>query len=90
MLPAIDILKPGGNPPDEINVVVEIPKGSSIKYEIDPKSGEISIDRILFPAMLYPFNYGLFLKQEKMVVMMVEQIRSTYSYLEIILYCPSQ
>lgn len=31
------------NPPDEINVVIEIPKGSSIKYEIDPKSGEISV-----------------------------------------------
>jgi inorganic pyrophosphatase len=54
----IDTLKPGTNPPDEINVVVEIPKGSSVKFEIDPKKGEIYVDRILFPAMFYPFNYG--------------------------------
>jgi len=55
----IDTLKPGINPPDEINVVVEIPKGSNIKYEIDPKSREISVDRILFPAIFYPYNYDL-------------------------------
>ena len=54
----IDTLEPGTNPPDEINVVIEIPKGSSIKFEIDPNSGEISVDRMLFPAMFYPFNYG--------------------------------
>jgi inorganic pyrophosphatase len=58
MLSAIHTLKPGTNPPDDINVVVEIPKWSSIKFEIDPKSGEISVDRMLFPAMFYPFNYG--------------------------------
>jgi len=60
----IDTLKPGTKPPDEINVVVEIPKGSSIKYEIDPKSGEISVDRTLFPAIFYPYNYG-FIPQTK-------------------------
>jgi inorganic pyrophosphatase len=54
----IDTLRPGTNPPNEVNVVIEIPKGSDIKYEIDPKSGGISVDRILFPAMFYPFNYG--------------------------------
>ena len=63
-MPAIDTLKPGINPPDEINVVVEIPKGSSIKYEIDPKSGEISVDRMLVPVMFYPCNYG-FIPQTK-------------------------
>ena len=46
----IDTLKPGTKPPDEINVVVEIPRGSKIKYEIHPKSGGISVDRTLFPA----------------------------------------
>jgi len=51
-------LKPGTNPPDEINVVIEIPKGSSIKFEIDSNIVEISVDRMLFPAMFYPFNYG--------------------------------
>ena len=64
MLPAIDTLKPGTNPPNEINVVVEIPKGRSIKYEIDAKSGEISVDRMLVPAMFYPCNYG-FIPQTK-------------------------
>jgi inorganic pyrophosphatase len=58
MLSAMRTLKPGTNQPDEVNVIVEIPKGSRIKYEIDPKSREISVDRMLFPAMIYPFNYG--------------------------------
>ena len=53
----IDTLKTGTNPPDEINVVIEIPKGSSIKYEIG-YLGELSVDRILFPAIFYPCNYG--------------------------------
>jgi inorganic pyrophosphatase len=60
----IDTLKPGTKPPDEINVVVEIPKGSRVKYEINPKSGEISVDRTLFPAIFYPYNYG-FIPQTK-------------------------
>jgi inorganic pyrophosphatase len=55
---SIDKLKPGTNPPDEIYVVVEIPKGTSIKYEIDPRTGEVFVDRILFPAIFYPCNYG--------------------------------
>jgi inorganic pyrophosphatase len=60
----VNTLKPGTKPPDEINVVVEIPKGSSIKYEINPKSGEISVDRMLFPAIFYPYYYG-FIPQTK-------------------------
>jgi inorganic pyrophosphatase len=54
----IDNLKAGKNPPDEINVVVEIPRGSSIKYEIDDESGALFVDRKLFTAMFYPCNYG--------------------------------
>jgi inorganic pyrophosphatase len=61
---SIDALKPGTNPPYEVNVVIEIPKGSSIKYEINTKNGRISVDRILFPAMFYPCNYG-FIPQTK-------------------------
>lgn len=53
-----DVLAPGTNPPEEINVVIEIPKGSSIKYEIDPESGMVFVDRKLFTAMFYPCNYG--------------------------------
>lgn len=54
----IDNLKAGKNPPDEINVVVEIPRGSNIKYEIDDESGALFVDRKLFTAMFYPCNYG--------------------------------
>ena len=50
--------EPGKNPPDEINAVIEIPKDSNFKYEMDSKTGGISIDRVLFPAMFYPLNYG--------------------------------
>jgi inorganic pyrophosphatase len=48
----------GKNPPQEVNVFVEIPQGSSIKYEIDKESGVIMVDRFSYTAMSYPFNYG--------------------------------
>jgi len=51
-------LKTGKNPPSEVNVVVEIPKGSNIKYELDKDSGMIAVDRFLHTAMYFPFNYG--------------------------------
>jgi len=51
-------LSVGKNPPNEVNVFVEIPQGSSIKYEIDKKTGVIMVDRFNFTAMSYPFNYG--------------------------------
>ena len=46
------------NVPEEINVFVEIPQGSSVKYELDKESGAIVVDRFLHTAMAYPFNYG--------------------------------
>lgn len=55
---SLNVLTAGKNPPDEVNVVIEIPKGSNIKYEIDIKTGAIFVDRWLSPAMSYPFNYG--------------------------------
>lgn len=48
----------GKNPPSEVNVFVEIPKDGNIKYELDKKSGAIFVDRFLYTAMNYPFNYG--------------------------------
>lgn len=51
-------LPAGKNPPDEINVVIEIPAGSNIKYEVDEDNGAIFVDRFLYTAMNYPFNYG--------------------------------
>lgn len=51
-------LSAGQNPPQEINVFVEIPQGSAIKYELDKESGVIFVDRFSYTAMTYPFNYG--------------------------------
>ena len=48
----------GEKAPDEINVIVEIPKGSNNKYEIDKKTGLIKLDRANFSAAPYPFDYG--------------------------------
>lgn len=48
----------GKNPPEEINVFIEIPQGVSVKYELDKDSGVIFVDRFLYTDMEYPFNYG--------------------------------
>jgi inorganic pyrophosphatase len=53
-----DTVSAGENAPEEINVIIEIPKGSSIKYELDTTNGLIFVDRILASAMYYPCNYG--------------------------------
>jgi len=44
--------------PEVLTVVVEIPKGSRNKYELDHDSGEIYLDRMLFTSMQYPADYG--------------------------------
>ena len=43
---------------EEFNTVIEIPQGSSNKYEIDPETGAVLLDRVLYSADFYPFNYG--------------------------------
>ncbi len=48
----------GKNIPNEINVIVEINKGSKNKYEIDKETGLIALDRVLHTAQDYPFDYG--------------------------------
>ncbi len=50
-------IKPG-NPQEAINVIIEIPQGSNIKYELDKESGAIFLDRILYGSQFYPANYG--------------------------------
>lgn len=50
-------IKVGSNP-DKLNVVIEIPYGSNIKYEIDKDSGAVVVDRVMYSAMFYPANYG--------------------------------
>lgn len=56
---SLDDVSTGKNPPEEINVIIEIPQGGDpIKYEIDKDSGELFVDRILGTSMRYPCNYG--------------------------------
>ena len=55
----IDLIPAGDNPPQSVNVVIEVPIGGEpVKYEFDKKSGAIFVDRILHTAMRYPANYG--------------------------------
>ena len=55
----LDQVSAGRNPPEEINVIIEIPKDSEpVKYEVDKESGAIFVDRILSTPMRYPCNYG--------------------------------
>ena len=48
----------GKNVPDEINVIVEINKGSKNKYELDKETGLIKLDRVMYTSQDYPFDYG--------------------------------
>src|SRR3989344_5083125 len=57
-------LSAGKNPPAEINVFIEIPQGSFIKYELDKTTGLIHVDRFAYTSMAFPGNYG-FIPQSK-------------------------
>lgn len=48
----------GEQAPNIFNAVIEIPKGSKNKYELDKKTGMIKVDRVLFSSIHYPANYG--------------------------------
>ena len=54
----LDKLSAGKNPPEEINVLVEIPAGSFIKYEMNKEDGYIHVDRFSYTSMAFPGNYG--------------------------------
>jgi inorganic pyrophosphatase len=55
----IDAIPVGKNPPDDINVIIEVPIGGEpIKYEMDKDSGALFVDRFLYTPMRYPGNYG--------------------------------
>ncbi len=55
----ISKISAGANPPDDINVIVEIPQGGlPVKYELDKSSGALFVDRFLHTSMQYPANYG--------------------------------
>ena len=55
----IDAIPIGKDPPDDINVIIEVPVGGEpIKYEMDKEAGTMFVDRFLHTSMRYPGNYG--------------------------------
>ena len=55
----IDAIAFGENPPEDVNVIIEVPIGGEpIKYEMDKEAGTLIVDRFLYTPMRYPGNYG--------------------------------
>ena len=55
----LDAIPIGKNPPEDVNVVIEVPIGGEpIKYEMDKAAGTLFVDRFLHTPMRYPGNYG--------------------------------
>ena len=51
-------VSPGDNVPEVVNGIIEIPKNTRAKYELDKESGLLKMDRVLYSSMYYPANYG--------------------------------
>ncbi len=49
----------GNTAPEHVNSIIEIPKGSKAKYELDKETGLLRLDRILRTDLTYPVHYGL-------------------------------
>jgi inorganic pyrophosphatase len=55
----LEAIAVGKNPPEDVNVVIEVPIGGEpIKYEMDKAAGTLVVDRFLYTPMRYPGNYG--------------------------------
>ena len=55
----IDAISIGSKPPEDVNVIIEVPVGGHpIKYELDKEAGTLVVDRFLYTPMSYPGNYG--------------------------------
>jgi len=48
----------GENPPEIVNAIIEVPKGSKVKYELEKEHGGLKVDRVLYSSVHYPANYG--------------------------------
>jgi inorganic pyrophosphatase len=51
-------IQPGEQAPELVDCIIEIPRGSHQKYELDKESGLLRLDRVLYSAVFYPANYG--------------------------------
>ena len=58
MMHAWHDVTPGEDAPRVFNSVIEIPRGSNVKYELDKETGLLKLDRILYSAVHYPASYG--------------------------------
>ena len=72
-------LKAGSNPPKVVYAFVEIPKGSNVKFEMDHETGVIFVDRVLYTAFSYPFDYGIipqtwYLDNDPMDIMVLSRV----------------
>jgi inorganic pyrophosphatase len=55
----LDAIPIGNNPPEDVNVIIEVPIGGEpIKYEMNKEAGALFVDRFLHTPMRYPGNYG--------------------------------
>jgi len=55
----LEAISVGDNPPEDINVIIEVPVGGEpVKYEMDKEAGTMVVDRFLYTPMRYPGNYG--------------------------------
>jgi len=73
------MLKVGSDPPKVVNALLEIPKGSNVKFEIDHDTGAVFVDRVLHTAFAYPFDYGIiprtwYLDEDPMDVMVLSRV----------------
>ena len=48
----------GEDSPEVVQAIIEIPKGSKTKYELDKETGFLRLDRVLYSSVYYPYNYG--------------------------------
>jgi len=48
----------GPKAPEVFNTIIEIPRGSTNKYEVDQQTGVLKLDRVLYSPLFYPFDYG--------------------------------
>ena len=51
-------VSPGDRVPEIVNSIIEIPRGSRAKYELDKESGLLILDRVIYSSVYYPHNYG--------------------------------
>ncbi|WNM18556.1 inorganic diphosphatase [Flavobacterium capsici] len=70
----------GADAPGIVNGIIEIPKGSRAKYELDKESGLLKLDRVLFSSVYYPANYGFIPKtycddNDPLDILIISQIK---------------